>query len=77
MDSSVAGERNPQAHTAKVDGRKIKCETLADAIALKIAEHAATAGKLDLLEELTPEHLSKIARKYGFDAIADAIEALH
>ncbi|BBO32498.1 hypothetical protein [Lacipirellula parvula] len=76
MDSSVVGGSNAEAHTAKVDGRKINCETLADAIALKIAEHAATVGKLDLLEELTPENLSKIARKYGFEAIADAIEAL-
>ncbi|WP_428304365.1 hypothetical protein [Lacipirellula sp.] len=76
MHSSVAGERYAEPHTTNVDGRKIRCDSLADAIALKIAEQAATAGKLDSPEKVMPGHLSMVARKYGFDAIADAIEAL-
>jgi len=76
MGSSVLSEKKSEPHTIEVDGRRIKCESLADALALKIAEVTATAGRLVPGESLTPQQLIRVARKYGYEAIADAIEEL-
>lgn len=76
MGSSVLSEKKSDPHTIEVDGRLIKCESLVDALALKIAEVTATAGRLGPDENLTPQQLIEVARKYGYDAIADAIENL-
>ena len=76
MGSSVLSEKKSEPQTIEVDGRRIKCESLADALALKIAEVTATAGRMSPDESLTPQALIRIARKYGYDAIADSIEEL-
>jgi hypothetical protein len=75
MGSSVANEKRSEPYTTEVDGRSIQCDSLSDALALKVAEHTATTGSLGPCESLTPERLVQVARKYGFDAIADAIES--
>lgn len=76
MGSSVLSEKKSEPHTIEVDGRQIRCESLADALALKIAEVTATAGRMGPDESLTPQQLIRVARKYGYDAIADSIEEL-
>jgi hypothetical protein len=76
MGSSVLNEKISEPHTIEIDGRLIKCESLADALALKIAEVTATAGRLISNESLTAPQLVRVARKYGYDGIADAIEEL-
>lgn len=76
MDSTVTGEQCGEHYITDADGRVIKCESLADAIALKMAEPAATTATLAPSERLTPAQLTRVARKYGFDAMADAIESL-
>ncbi|WP_428303641.1 hypothetical protein [Lacipirellula sp.] len=76
MGSSVLSERTSGPYTTEVDGRLIKCESLADALALKVAELTATAGNLGPCENLRPQELIAVARKYGYDAIADEIERL-
>ncbi|WP_428308480.1 hypothetical protein [Lacipirellula sp.] len=54
----------------------MRCETLAEALVLKIAEIAATAGAFSLTMNLTPQQLIAVTRKYGYDAIADEIAKL-
>lgn len=76
MGSSVLGAKKSEPYTTEVDGRKIKCDSLADALALKIAELTATAGSFGPAENLTQQQLVAIARKYGFDAIADEVAKL-
>jgi hypothetical protein len=76
MSSSVLSERTSGPYTTEVDGRRIKCDSLADALALKVAELTATAGSLSQAENFSQQQLIAIARRYGYDAIAEAIEAL-
>jgi hypothetical protein len=76
MGSSVLGEKRPEPYTTEVDGRVVKCESLADALALKIAELTATAGSFGPAENLTAVQLVAVARKYSFHAIADEIAKL-
>ena len=76
MGSSVLGEKRSEPYTTKVDGRLIKCDSLADALALKIAEMTATAGSFGPCENLTPQRLIDVAHKYGYGPIADEIEKL-
>lgn len=76
MGSSVLSKRTSGPYTTEVDGRLIKCDSLADALALKVAELTATAGSFGPAENLSPQQLIAVAKKYGYDAIADAIAEL-
>ncbi|WP_428308467.1 hypothetical protein [Lacipirellula sp.] len=76
MGSSVSSERTSGPYTTEVDGRTVKCDSLSDALALKVAELTAAAGGIGPAENLKPQQLIAVARKYGFDAIADKIEKL-
>lgn len=76
MGSSVLGESIPDPYTTEVDGRLVKCDSLSDALALKIAELTAMVGSAGPCESLTVERLIQIARKYGFDTVADQIADL-
>lgn len=74
MASSVKSDKQAEPYATEVGGRSIKCESLADALALKIAEHAAREAMRSAYDPLPAERLIEVARKYGFDAIATAIE---
>lgn len=76
MGSSVLGEKKSAPYATEVDGRRIKCDSLADALALKIAEMTAAAGSFGPAVNLSQEQLVAVSRKYGCDAIADAIAKL-
>ena len=73
MGSSVLGAKKSEPYTTEVDGRKVKCESLSDVLCLKVAEAIATAGSFGPADNPPPKRLIAVARKYGFDAIADEI----
>ncbi|WP_428303687.1 hypothetical protein [Lacipirellula sp.] len=76
MSSSVIGKKSAESYTTHVDGRSVKCESLFDVLCLKVAEAIATTGSFGPAANPSPEQLIAVARKYGFDAIADEIEKL-
>lgn len=73
MDSFALSERTSGPYTTEIDGRKVKCDSLAEALALKVAELTATAGSFGPAQNLSKEQLIAVARKYGFEAVADAV----
>jgi hypothetical protein len=76
MGSSVLSKRTSGAFTTEIDGRLIKCASLADALALKVAELTATTGAFGPAETLSPQQLIAVARKYGYTQIAEGIEKI-
>ena len=77
MGSSVAGKKRTEPYVTDVDGQSIECESLSDALMLKIAHFAAATGHPGPCEQLSVERMIQVARKYGFDEIADAINRLN
>lgn len=76
MGSSLLSEYHSEPYTTEVDGRSVTCRSLSDALALKVAEATARVGSFSPGENLPPGRLIAVSRKYGFDAIAEAIEKL-
>lgn len=75
MSSSLSSETESASHTAEVGDRVIKCDSLNDALLLKIAEHAVSNGMppVDAAETL---RIVRVLKKYGLFELADAIARL-
>lgn len=75
MSSSISSETEAAPHTAELGGRTIKCDSLNDALLLKIAEHAVSNGMppVDAAEAL---RIVRVLKKYGLFELADSVARL-
>lgn len=73
--SSISKEVDAKPFTADVGGVTIQCESLADALILKIAEHAAGYG-LPPIDSAAATQIVETLRKYSLHEMADKVKNL-
>lgn len=73
--SFVSKDVGAKSLTADIGGVTIQCDTLADALILKIAEHAAGYG-LPPIDSASAKQIVETLRKYGLHEVAEKVENL-